>query len=144
MSVLGIISTVSGKLSNAIGDRDNRLHVVTGGTPVIYSITGAAAISLLTTIGKDYHRPVKLKQIQVTFSTAPTTSESVTLTHNVYGDGSRPSPVIFSINPASEAATSIIRSWVDGYLLSMGDELTLAFTNTDTRTVKASIVLEIL
>jgi hypothetical protein len=144
MSILGIMSTVSQTLKDAIGDRDGRLHVVTGGTPVIFSTTGAAAISLTTSIGANYHRPSRLKRLAVTFSAAPTTSESLTVTHTVYASGSRPSPVIYTVNPAALGATSIVYIWEGGYELGLGDELVLAYTNTNTKTIKAELVLEVL
>jgi hypothetical protein len=144
MSVLGIISTVSGKLSNAIGDRDGRLHVVSGGTPVIYSTTTAIALSLSTSIGTQYRRPARLKRIVVTFSTAPTTADSLTVTVYPYGSGSRPNALVLSLTPSATSATSVVNTWDSGYDLALGDEVVMAFTNTDTRTIKAEIEIEIL
>ncbi len=144
MSILGAISTVSGTLINMIADRDGRLHVVTGGTPVIYSTTTAVALSLSTTLGTGYKRPAKLKRIVVTFSTAPTTSESLTVTIYPYGSGTRPNALVLSTNPSTTSATTIVNTWDSGYDLALGDEVTMAFTNTDTRTIKAEIEVEIL
>ena len=110
----------------------------------VYKTTGAAAISLATTVGTDYpNHPWKLKHIALTFSTAPTTSQSVTVTATP-PHSSRPSTVLFSQNPSLTAATSIINTWEEeGLDMQSGDEVTLAFTNTDTNTIDAEIVVEI-
>ncbi len=113
----------------------------------VFPVTGAAAISQATTMAADFpKRPWRLKQVSATFSTAPTTSENLTLTQNPGRKfANRPSTVLYSVNPASPSATSVINIWESGGLrMQAGDEITLAYTNTDTRTVKAEIVVEVL
>ena len=135
--------SVTGERKEVLSDREGRLLTSSAGLIKVYSTTGAAAISLTTTVGADYARPYNLKRVALTFSTAPTTSESITLTHNTY-DGRRPSPVIFSNNPSLAAATSVVNIWDGDYRIPVGDELVLAFTNTDTRTIKAEIMVEVI
>ncbi len=137
--------SVRGGPKDVLVDKDGRVLVVSGAEPKVYSTTGAAAISLTTRTTAEFSgRPKKLKRLAVTFSTAPTTSENLTLTQSVGDDGSRPAVVLYSRDPASVAATSLLAEWEQGYDMPATDELVLAYTNTDTRTIKAEIVMEVL
>ena len=111
-----------------------------------YDTTGAAAISKATTLARDYpNRKCKLLSLEVTFSAAPTTSENFTVTRTTVQGNARPLTVLFSTNPSLTAATSILQIWEDeGADLEPGDEVTMAFTNTDAGTVKVVLKVEVL
>ncbi len=131
-------------------DDDRRLLVnaENGKITKLYSITGAAAISKATTVATDYPgRNWRLKKLEVTFSTAPTTSENLTVTRTTLGSvpNTRPLTVVFSVDPSAISATSILQIWEDGGIdMRAGDEVTMAYTNTDTRTIKADLEVEVL
>ena len=130
-------------------DKDDRLFTVEGGSGHIYtvSVANSIAISKKTTVGVDFPgRPWKLKHISVVFSAANTTSQNLTLTQNPGNKFSnRPSTVLFSQDPSTTSATSVINIWEDGGLkMQAGDEVTLAYTHSDANTAKAEIVIEVL
>lgn len=104
----------------------------------------SGALSKKTTISTDFPgRAWRLKQLSATFSTAPTTSEALTLTLNV--GAHRPSTLLFSNNPSVGSATSLDQIWEgDGRKMQAGDEVTVAYTNTDNRTVTVEITVEVL
>ena len=109
-----------------------------------YAKTTAAALSLETTARTDFKgRSKRVLQIEVTFSAAPTTSENLTLTRNTPGP-TQPVTVAFSTDPAATSATSILKVFEGGYMLGPDDEVTLAYTNTDTKTIDAEITVEVL
>ena len=141
------VRTWEGSSREILGDEEGRQYVVEGGRGYVFTVTGAAAISLKTTMNGVFpNRPWRLKHISVNFDSAPTTSENITLTQNpgsLFAD--RPSTVLFSNDPAATSATDVVNIWEAGGLkMQPGDEVTLAYTNTDTKTVKAEIVVEIL
>lgn len=108
------------------------------------TVKGAAAISHTTDItNKHPDKKWRLKYFSVTFSTAPTTSQSITVTKSPK-DTNRPATILFSQNPSLTAATSILQIWEDGVAMSPGDEVVIAYTNTDTRTIEAEIGVEII
>jgi len=116
--------------------------------PIIYPLRTAGALSLTTTIATNFPGVLmKLKSIAVTFTdaagtpTAPTTSQNLTLTLTP-AINVRPSTVLYSGNPSVSSMLSMEKRWLGGRELELGDELTLAFTNTDTLSIKAEIVLE--
>ncbi len=149
----------------AIQTRQNQgdqLADVDGGNPLPARIVGAvatdavakvvyvfhtsvvAALSLATTLAAFYPlRSKLLRRIALTFSMAPTTSENVTLTLAAT-HANRPDAVLYTRDPSAVAATSLVNTWEDGYWLGPEDELTLAYTNTDTHTIKAEILVEVL
>lgn len=129
------------------GDRDGRALVVEGGKMEVFSTTGAAAISLTTTMkNRTNGRPWRLRRVSATFSTAPTTSENFTITHVNGGEtGARPLTVCFSTDPSVTSATSIEQIFDEGGRLMLpADEVTIAYTNTDTRTIKVEAICEVL
>jgi len=141
------IKTATGQWRDALGTIDGRMATVQGGIQKIYTTTGAAAISKTTTLKTDFPgREWILKRISVTFSTAPTTAGNLTVTQNSSNSpGTRPDTVIFSQDPSATSATSILQIWEEGGLrLPPLDEVTLAYTNTDTRTVTAEIIVEVI
>ncbi len=110
---------------------------------VVYRTTGAVAISLVTTLETDFPGQYKrLISLETTWSTAPTTSESLTLTLTA-ANPNDPDVVLYSVDPATASLTSLVKTWEDGYPIMPNDELTLAFTNTDTRTVRVKLILEV-
>ena len=96
--------------------------------------TGAVAISGTTGA---LTRPARLSAILVLLDAAPTTSESLTVTLDS-ADGAAYDTVIYSkdlVGITSLAVTDI------NLPLAAGDELDVAYTNTDTNTVGVRLVL---
>lgn len=138
-------SITSGQLVDVAVDNDGRVLVTASGNLRFFRTTTATALSLKTdTRGTDAGRSKRLLRYEVTFSTAPTTSENLTLTKNGQAAGDDPSAVLSSTDPSATAVTSAVEVWEGGYSLAAQDEVTLAYTNTDTRTIKAEIVMEVL
>ena len=140
------VKTISG-WKDALGSKDGKQLVISGGETKLYTTTGAAAISKATTVVEDYPaRDWKIRRLEVTFSTAPTTSENFTVTRSILNKsaGERPLTVLFSQDPSATSATSILQIWEDGIAMQAGDEVTIAYTNTDTRTVTAELEVEVL
>jgi len=134
-----------GSWRDAKGSKEGRTLTVDGGEIKTYETTGAAAISKATTIRTDYDgRPWKLRQLEVTFSAAPTTAGNMTVTKTALSPN-KPDTLLFSTDPSATSATSVVQIWEDGGLLMEStDEVTLAYANTNTKTYKAIIVCEVL
>jgi hypothetical protein len=132
---------------DAKGEDDGRTVVkIVNGQIKTYSATvTTGAFTTTTTLGNDFPgHSWRLKHIAVTFSTAPTTSQSLTLTL-VSPNPARPDTVLFSTDPSVTSATSVLNTWAEDELrLEYGQEVTLAFTNTDNRTIKAEIAVEVI
>lgn len=136
-----------GQLREVAVSNTGAIRVLEEGTSFIYTVQSTGAISTKTTLGTKFPtRPWRLKRISATWSTAPTTSENLTLTQNPGPRyAARPSTVLFSQDPVVGALTSLVNIWEDGGLkFQPGDEVTIAYTNTDARTVTAEIVVEVL
>ncbi len=93
--------------------------------------TGAVAISesIAVPTGQNY----QLVSVTLNLNTAPTTSENFTVTINdainaVYD------VVIYSLNLASGSTTDLVYQPTFPLILSGGDSLDIAYTNTDTKT----------
>lgn len=101
------------------------------------SATWAAAINKSTAIGK----PFKLKNVTVHFSSAPTTSQLLTITIDSVL-GAAYDTVIYSTNPSvgSQTDISYVPAW--DICLAEWDEIVVAFTNTDTRTYGLRIITQ--
>ena len=110
--------------------------VAVGNPQTVYNSTGAAAIALSTAMAKAF----RLVCATVHFSAAPTTSESLTLKVNA-NDGAAYDTTLLSVNPATTAATDIVYVPDEELICESGDEIDLAFTNTDGRTYGARIVV---
>lgn len=104
----------------------------------------SGALSKRTTVGTDFPgRAWRLKHLTVKISTAPTTSEALTLTRNV--GAHRPSALLFSNNPSVGSITDIDQIWEgDGRKMLAGEEVTVAYANTDNNTVTVEITVEVL
>ena len=98
--------------------------------------SGALALSTLEA------RRFKLVKVTVAFDTKPTTSEDVTLTLNA-ADGDAYDTVIGRANPSTGSGTGdIVFNGDDNDIYENGDELDLAFPNTENRTIGVRIVTE--
>jgi len=120
------------------------LNYLKGSTEVEYKYDQATA-----TISKKVDVPnlakgkkAGLVSVDVTIATAPTTSESFTITLNSHL-GAKYNVVLFSNNPSLTSATSIVNFWDTPYPLFDGDDLTVAFANTEAKSVGIRIVLRV-
>ena len=123
-----------------ITDSSGRLHVsttISRNSPVVISATGAGAISVSTSIAANFI----LKSLTVHLSAAPTTSEDLTLTLNAL-DGSAYDAVLYRTDLSNGSKQDILFTPDGDLTFESGDELILAFTNTDTVTYGVRIVVE--
>ena len=108
-----------------------------GSTPTVTNATGAAAIAASTSLSAAF----KLVSVTVHFSAAPTTSEALTITLNA-NDGAAYDTLLFSEDPSATSATDIVFIPDGDLVFESGDEIDVAFTNTDTRTYGVRIVTQ--
>ena len=116
--------------SSALRDRTRDRPVT------VFNATGSGAIALSATGGR-----FRLVEVTVKFSTIPTTSEDATLTLDA-NDGSGYDAVLARVDPSTGTGTGDVVISGDDHIYESGDELDLAFTNTDARTYGARIVVE--
>jgi hypothetical protein len=79
-----------------------------------------------------------LNSVTVKFSAAPTTSEYLTITLDS-AIGAAYDVVLYKVDPSATAALTIVWQPAAPLYLQPGDVVTLAYTNTDTRTWGATI-----
>ncbi len=102
--------------------------------------TGAAAASLRTQLDG---RQFRLIQATIKFDTLPTTSEDVTLTLKGVSAGSEYDVVLARADPSTGGGTGdVVFLGDENDVFANEDELLLEYTNTDTRTYGARIVVE--
>lgn len=143
--MLGVRNDTPSTLVNVDGDYspisvDDYGRVLTktvSATETVYNATGSGAISLSTSMSARF----KLNHITIHFNAAPTTSENLTLTLNA-NDGAAYDTVLYSIDPSADSSTDVFWFPEKDVIFENGDELDLAFTNTDTKTYGARIVVE--
>lgn len=99
--------------------------------------TGTGAISL----GAAPDAASRFVRLEVTFNVAPVTSELMTLTMKAVR-GTAYNVVWFSVDPSSPAQASVVWPGGAGYDMLPGDQLSLAYNNTDGRTYTARIIWE--
>lgn len=100
------------------------------------SDTGAAAVALSYTVPTG--ATFDLNSVTVKFSAAPTTSEYLTITLDS-AIGAAYDVVLYKVDPSATSATSVVWQPTAPLYLQPGDIVTLAYTNTDTRTWGATI-----
>ena len=106
---------------------------------VVYQrFTGAVAIAEALAPGVAF----RLLRIEVKFSTAPTTSQSITVTCDA-GDGAAYDILLDSVDPSSGSQTALVFTYGVGYEFEKDDEIDIAYTNTDTRTISGRYVYEL-
>ena len=113
----------------------NKVSIGNPQTP--FNATGAGAIALSTAMAKAF----RLVSLNVHYSSAPTTSENLTLTKNALA-GTAYDTVLFTANPAVLGATDLVYLPDKEITFLNGDELDLASANTDARTYGATILCE--
>lgn len=111
--------------------------IMTPGAPTVTNATGAAAINLSTALSN----PFRLVNVTVHFSAAPVTSELLTVRVDA-NDGAAYDTVLLSVNPSVLAATDIVLIPDGDLTFESGDEIVVAFPNTDLRTYGVRIVTE--
>lgn len=99
--------------------------------------TGAAALSLTFTAIK----ACQLIAVTNKFSSAPTTSENFTVTLDAT-NGAAYDVTLYSVDPSAGSLTSIVWMPDDPFYVMTGDKVTVAYTNTDTRTYGTQIIIK--
>jgi len=103
---------------------------------VTAKFTGAAAILATTAkIAPKLSSQFRFLGVSCKFSAAPATSESLVVTLDSRF-GSDYDVILYTVDPSVGAVTSIVKSFDndDIFTYDSGDEITVAYTNTDTRT----------
>ena len=99
--------------------------------------TGAAAIAHSYTV-RDNDEIIR---VTCKFSIAPTSSENYTITLDSLA-GAAYDVVLYSVDPSVASATSIVWSPDKRERFVAGDIITVAYTNTDTRTYGSVVYLD--
>ncbi len=111
-----------------------------GGGPSVTPDTGSGALSLSTALTTRF----RFISATIAFDTIPTTDEDATLTMDS-GRGAAYDMVIRSVTPADgDDKGAVVFYGVGDEDYEKGDQLVLAFPNTDGRTWGARIVVELL
>ena len=105
-------------------------------TTLRVSDTGAAAVSLSYTVPTG--ATFDLNSVTIKFSAAPTTSEYLTITLDS-AIGAAYDVLLYKVDPSATSATSVVWQPDAPLYLRPADVVTLAYTNTDTRTWGATI-----
>jgi len=117
----------------------NPLHVttVTTNKPGVTTATGLGAISTTTAISDNF----KLNHVSVHLSATPTTSENIVVSIDA-NDGATYDVELDSVDLASEGAADYVFLPKSEIKLESGDEIKVAYTNTDGATFGLRIVTE--
>lgn len=108
------------------------------GKATVTNATGAAAINKTTAIGNNF----RLCNVTVHFNTAPTTSEALKVTLDS-AKGAAYDTVLYTINPgAVGSVTDISFAPTNDFVCEAGDEIVVAYPNTDTKTYGVRIVTQ--
>ncbi len=101
--------------------------------------SGTGAVSVTTNLLTKYPgKEVEIISVEAKWSAAPTTSENFTVTLQ---RGGTSSVVVFSIDPSSTSLTSLLHIWDEPYVLQSGDEVIIAYTNTDAKTIAGRLIV---
>lgn len=128
--------------TSAANDSTNPIYVkeVSAGTDIVtVDATGAAAISAATAASAEF----KLIMVTCHLSAAPTTSENFTVTLNSAA-GAAYDTVLYSTDPSLSSATDLVFLPDSELKVKTGDEINVAYTNTDTRTYGVSIYYQLI
>lgn len=107
--------------------------------PVVTPATGTGAIAATTAIADNF----KLNSVTVHFDVAPVSVEDLTITLDAH-DGGAYDTVLCRVDPSATSATDIVFIPEEELKFEAGDEIVVAFTNTDLRTYGLRIVTEVL
>ena len=106
-----------------------------------YPFEGNGAISMTTTIGDSFKgKKAELVSVDAHWSSAATTSENFTVTLDSH-KGDEYDTVLYSRDPANTSLTSLANIWDKPFPLASGDELVVAFTNTEARLIGGKVVV---
>jgi len=100
--------------------------------------TGSIAVSLAVPNNNTY----RLHSASCKFDAAPTTSENFTITLDANA-GPAYDILLYTVDPAAAAATSLLWQPDQPLLLEAGDQIDIAYTNTDGRTYGVQITSEV-
>jgi hypothetical protein len=111
-------------------------YALIDGALIKSTTTGAEAIAASLAA----KRVSRLISVSTKFSTAPTTSESITITLDANA-GAAYDTLLYTLNPSTGATASFMWFPDQPLYLEPGDAIDIAFTNTDTRTYGVQITL---
>ena len=110
-----------------------------GNAPAVTNATGAVAIATSTTVAAHF----RLLAVTCHFDAAPTASENFTVTLNA-NDGAAYDTVLFSVDPSATSSTDLVYIPDGDLIFESGDEIDVAFANTDTVTYGLRIVTKVI
>ena len=123
-------SSVNAAVIASGGATESTLAKISGSTPIITNATGAAAIATSYAPAAAFW----LESVTLNLNTAPTTSESFTITLNA-NDGAAYDTLLQSVDLSAAATTDLVYKPDGGPLLcESGDAIDVAWANTDTKT----------
>lgn len=114
-------------------------ETLSGTDVIVLNATGAVVMNTTTAIAAEF----KLLKIVCHFSAAPVTSESLTVRLDSIA-GAAYDTILYSLNPSLSAATDVVFLPDGDMKFKTGDELVVAFTNTDLRTYGLSIYYQLI
>ena len=100
--------------------------------------TGAVAIAEALAPGVKF----RLLRVEAHRSAAPSDSENFTVKLDA-GDGSGYDTLLDSVNPSVGSQTDLVFTYGDGYEFEANDEIDIAYTNTDVKTISGRYVYEL-
>lgn len=110
-----------------------------GGLEVVSIATGAAAIAKVVNPAAKF----RLLAITLHLSTAPTTSQALTVTLDA-GDGTAYDTILVSRDLSVGSVTDQVWVFGKGYEFEADDHIDIAYTNTDTRTYGLRVIYELI
>jgi len=102
------------------------------------TFTGAAAIAETLAPKAKF----RLVRVEVHLSAAPTTSQSLTITLDA-GDGATYDTLLYTNDLSVTSVTDLVVEFGEGYEYEYDDEIDIAYTNTDVRTISGRYVYEL-
>ena len=102
------------------------------------SFTGAVAIAEALAPGAKF----RLLRIEIHLSAAPTTSQSLTITLDA-GLGAAYDTLLYTNDLSVTSVTDLVVEFGEGYEYEANDEVDIAYTNTDVRTISGRYAYEL-
>lgn len=99
----------------------------------VFKINGTGAAAIATSLTVPSGATYQLISVSCKFSAAPATSESLTITLDANA-GAAYDTLLYTVNPSATAMTTMLWQPDEPLFLEGGDQIDVAFTNTDTRT----------
>ena len=104
----------------------------------VFKVNGTGAAAIATSLTVPAGATYQLMSVSLKYNTAPTTSESLTVTLNANA-GAAYDTVLYTVDPSVGAVTSLLWQPDEPLYLEGGDAVDVVYTNTDTKTYGVQI-----